>query len=69
MNKSNSRGFSLKVGSDGEVAYLKLPTHPGGQPRVAKSMRILDYIGNYEGPDVVFDFDENGILIGLEILA
>jgi hypothetical protein len=36
---------------------------------MSKSIRLIDVIGKYEGPDVVLDFDEGGVLVGIEILA
>jgi hypothetical protein len=62
-------GFSLKVsGDDAGVAYLRLPTHPGGRPKMSKSVRLTDVLGKYEGPDVVLDFHAAGVLVGIEIL-
>jgi len=52
-----------------EVAYLKLPTHPTEQWRASKSLRLFDLIGKYEGPDVVLDFDEQGVLVGIEVVT
>ena len=52
------------------VAYLRLPTYPSqGQAKVAKNVRLFDCIGQYDGPDLIFDFDEDGVLIGIEILV
>lgn len=55
---------------DAEVAYVTLPDHPGdGTPGCVKRMeRLFDLIGDYNGPDVYFDFDENNTLIGIELL-
>lgn len=53
-----------------EVAYLKLPSYPSGQIcKMSKSVRLFDMIGKYPGPDVILDFDEEGVLVGIEILA
>lgn len=54
---------------DGDVAYLKLPDHPGNgiSGAVNKQVRLLDIIA-YVGPDIYLDFDSKGCLIGLEIL-
>lgn len=53
-----------------EVAYLKLPTYPlQGIGRVSKSFRLFDVMGKYNGPDIVFDFDQEGVLVGMEIIT
>jgi len=61
--------FELRVSADdSEVAYLKLPTHPGTEIcSMSKSIRLVDLIGQYDGPDVVVDFDERGVLVGIEV--
>ena len=62
--------FSLKISEDDpDVAYLRLPSHPGGTCKMSRSIRLIDLLGKYAGPDVVLDFDEKGILVGMEILA
>ena len=52
-----------------EVAYLKLPTFPVDQLKTSKSLRLHDLIGAYEGPDINIDFDEDGVLVGIEIIV
>lgn len=68
---SDSRKISLQVsGDDGDVAYLKLATHPGSSPGVVrKTVSLRELLNDYSGPDLNFDFDENNVLIGVEILA
>lgn len=63
--------MELKVSDeDGDVGYLSLPSHPGPKPGVvAKSVELRDLLGDYEGPDLVLDFDTSGVLIGIEILG
>ncbi len=70
-NENHSPGhFNLTVSEDdSDVAYLRLPTHPGGTCPMSKSLRLVDIIGAYDGPDIVLDFDDNDTLVGLEILA
>ncbi|AUX27728.1 uncharacterized protein SOCEGT47_083260 [Sorangium cellulosum] len=70
-SKLNGGGFELRVSEDdADVAYLRLPSHPGTSPcKMSKSVRLRDLIGNYEGPDVVLDFDLRGVLVGIEVLA
>jgi hypothetical protein len=63
--------FSLKVSEDDEgVAYLTLPTYPEtGTCKMSRSVRLSELIGTYVGPDVVLDFDGDGVLVGIELLA
>jgi len=64
--------IELTVSADDEnVAYVKLPNHPGGDAYgiVAKQLRLRELCGNYEGPDLFLDFDKENCLIGIEILA
>ena len=65
------RGFDFKVSEeDDDVAYLGLPGHPGfGKKIVHKTLRLRDLVGDYQGPDLYFDFGENNRLIGVEILG
>jgi hypothetical protein len=73
MTKHDSRqpgDFVLKISDDDpDVAYLQLPTCPGGTFKMSRSVRLVDLLGKYEGPDVIFDFGEKGVLVGIEILA
>ena len=68
---SRKHGFELKVSEgDENVAYLRLPGHPGTKPGIVKrtvSLRAL--MGEYEGPDVNLDFGEGDKLIGIEIVG
>jgi hypothetical protein len=69
-NGEEKRGaFKLEISEDDdEVAYLRLPTHPGTDVcPMSKSVRLIDIIGPYKGPDVVLDFDKRGVLVGIEI--
>jgi hypothetical protein len=54
----------------GNVAYLSLPGHPQKVAcgAVNQTVRLLDLVENYKGPDVYLDFDKDGMLIGLEFL-
>lgn len=66
----SAKKIELKVSEDDDgVAYLTLPGHPGTLPGIVKkSVQLRDLIDRYVGPDLVFDFDENDQLIGVEIL-
>jgi uncharacterized protein YuzE len=62
--------FELRVSEDDQdVAYLRLPSHPGETCKMSKSIRLAELMGSYAGPDVVLDFDQEGVLVGIEILA
>ncbi|XXF80054.1 DUF2283 domain-containing protein [Myxococcaceae bacterium GXIMD 01537] len=62
--------FELRVSQDDQdVAYLRLPSHPGETCKMSKSLRLTELMGPYTGPDVVLDFDQDGVLVGIEILA
>lgn len=64
--------FKLKISEDdSDVAYLSLPDHPGSgiSGVVAKQISLGEIIKGYKGADVHFDFDKDGKLIGIEILA
>lgn len=71
MNKEKIGVFKLELSDDRhEIAYLKLPTYPKKeQLKVSKSIRLFDLMGKYEGPDVVFDFDPDGVLVGIEVIT
>lgn len=67
--RQGAGGFTLRVSPDDpDVAYLRLPTHPGGRPKMSKSVRLVDVLGKYDGPEVVLDFDARGVLVGIEIV-
>jgi len=63
--------FTIKVSEDDDdVAYVRLPTHSRREGQhITKSVRLFDVMGKIDGPDVILDFDENGTLIGIEIVG
>lgn len=68
----SEQNITLKISEDDpDVAYLKLPDHPGaGTPDVvAKTVRLLEVIQNYKDPDIYLDFGHDEKLIGIEVLA
>jgi hypothetical protein len=71
MTTKQSGKFQLRLGEEAnEVAYLRLPTHPAeGLFKASKTVRLHDLIGQYDGPDLYLDFDEQGTLVGIEILV
>ncbi len=61
--------FELTATVNNDLAYLNLPTYPKkGHCRVSRMLRLVDRIGSYKGPDLLFDFDKDGILVGIEFL-
>jgi len=64
--------FKLKI-SDGEgiSAYLYLPDHPGsGTVGVAVTqVSLKELYPNYKGAAVYFDFDREGVLIGIGVTS
>jgi hypothetical protein len=61
--------FSLKISDDGYAAYLRLPGHPGEGVKVAQTVSLVDVMGAFDGPHIVFDFDDHGKMIGVEFVA
>jgi len=59
--------FELEI-TGPTTAYLKLPTHPGVL-KGARTVSLVDLIGAYQGPYVVFDFDQQGVLVGIEVVG
>ena len=57
------------VGRDAHTAYVYLPGYRDEPAIVTKTFRIDDLIEGYKGPQVHFDFNRDGLLIGIEILV
>lgn len=70
MNLMARGKMQLKVSGDDEdiVGYLSLPDHSGQSGVASKQVRLIDLLPAYTGPDIYFDFDKEGVLIGIEIL-
>lgn len=68
---TDGHGFDLRVSEDdADVAYLRLPGHPGTVAGVVKRTACLrEIVGEYVGPDVNLDFGEGNVLIGIEIVG
>ncbi len=62
--------ISLAVSADDQdVAYVYLPGHPGpGASGVARQVRLSSLL-QYTGADLYLDFDADGQLAGVEVLA
>jgi hypothetical protein len=61
--------FKLRVSDDGYAAYLQLPGHPGEGVKVARTVSLVDVMSRFDGPHVVFDFDADGKMLGIEVVA
>lgn len=59
--------FELQI-TGKTTAYLRLPSHPG-ELRGARSVPLVNVMGAYDGPYIVFDFDESGTMVGVEIVG
>ncbi|HEX9512919.1 MAG TPA: hypothetical protein VF939_20655 [Puia sp.] len=67
-----SKKIILKLSKDDEqVGYLYLPKHPKkiSSGIVKKTISINELITNYKGIPLNFDFDDDGEIIGIEILG
>ncbi|WP_194207527.1 DUF2283 domain-containing protein [Superficieibacter sp. 1612_C1] len=62
--------MQLESNKDGDIAYLFLPKHPGkGTPGItAKQISLHSIINDYQGPEIILDFDKDGEIIGMEFL-
>lgn len=56
---------------DQEVGYLFLPKHPRNSASgiVKKTIAMSDLLKEYKGVPIYFDFDQEGELIGIEIVG
>jgi hypothetical protein len=52
----------------GDVAYIRLPGFEKGA-KVSRTVSLRDLVKNLKGADIELDFSEDGILMGVEILA
>lgn len=59
------------IGKDSHSAYIALPGYPepilGGV--VSKTICLDEVLDNFKGPRINLDFNNDGVLIGIEILA
>jgi uncharacterized protein YuzE len=66
------QNFILKISTDDEnVAYLQLPKHPKKLVIgiVKKTISLSEIIEGYKSIPIHLDFDEEGELIGIEIVG
>lgn len=59
------------TGKLSDTAYLKLPGFPDGPPQgvVSRTICLAELIKEFKGPQVNLDFNEQGVLIGIEVLV
>ena len=59
------------TGADSETAYIALPGYPAAPQSgaIAKTICLDDVIDGFKGPRIQLDFNRDGVLIGIEILA
>lgn len=67
---NNEQKLALEISEDDtDVAYLRLEGRSGSEPGVVKQTVCLrELFGEYEGPDIYLDFDEDRRLIGIEVV-
>ena len=70
----NSKKIKLELSKDDNLTgYVYLPNHPSPDILIVgiskKQIHLHELIKNYKGADIIFDFDKNDVLIGIEILA
>lgn len=61
--------IKLETNEDGDMAYLYLPKHPGKGSAgvIKKQVSLHEIVKDYQGPEIFLDFDENGVIVGVEL--
>jgi len=54
--------------NEGDVAYIRMPGFDRGS-KVSKTVSLRELVKNLKGSDLELDFSEDGVLMGIEILA
>jgi hypothetical protein len=67
MKREQNASHNIQL-EDGDVAYIKLPGCEKNT-KVAKTISLRELVKDFKGYDVELDFSEEGVLIGIEILA
>ena len=61
------------IGEEAETAYVALPGYPREDEKVrgfiAMTICLDDLIADFTGPRVHLDFNQAGVLIGIEVIA
>ena len=66
----NDGGLNLSVSDDNTMAYLYLPAHPQDNSvgAAAKQVHLSALIADYQGPEIILDFNKEGVAIGIELM-
>ncbi len=57
---------------DEQYAYVYLPNFPDIDKAAGcskKTVQLIELMPDYKGPDIIFDFNEDNEIIGIEILT
>ena len=59
------------TGEESDTAYIALPGYPeqAEYGAVSKTICLDEVLDDFKGPRVHLDFNQNGVLIGIEILV
>lgn len=71
MTNTKKKQIRLRTYDDDyHQSYVELADHPHelADGLVGKTVRIQNFIDDYDGPGIAIDFDQNGRAIGIEIL-
>jgi hypothetical protein len=66
MKPKKNASHDIEVEKD-DVAYIRLEKFE--DRKVSKTVNLRDLIKDYKGADVMLDFSEDEVLIGIEIIA
>lgn len=64
--KPGKKEFEFTVNAAKDVAYLRFPRTEG--VKTARNIRMYELLPGYKGPDIIFDLDERGSVLGIEVL-
>lgn len=53
---------------NGDVAYIRMPGFERGD-KVSRTVSLRELVKDLKGSDVELDFSQDGVLMGIEILA
>jgi hypothetical protein len=67
MKRETTASHDIQIEKD-DVAYIRLPGFEQGM-KVSKTVSLRELVKDYKGCDVMFDFSEDGALLGIEILG
>lgn len=67
MKRETTASHDIQIEKD-DVAYVRLPDFEQAM-KVSKTVSLREIVKDYKGCDIMLDFSEDGILIGIEILG